>query len=619
MFSVTSQAVSTFTTACLPKGTRMTARTRLSLAAVAVVFVGVLAWRIGLVGGPEPVPAPPLPPFPAPEGHNGLSDEERSRYYRLSEGGELYPLDWILALETETTGQNGLPQVRPFLDNIERYGLLPDAKNEGNPFGLPVGVSVGRSKISGLLMIGLNCTACHVGELHYQGRAMRMDGGPNMALVNVFITEMFDETKATVESPRRLRRFWSRVRDVRRDRRAAEASGEADTAPDETLWARVVGLVTDNRGLLRARLDVARNLPTLQLSVQIGTAEGYGRVDAFGMGRDELFGAIGANSLPPDAPVSFPHTWGMEYTGWLQWGANTNSVMERNIGQALGVGATFDPRTYESTVSLENLHELEQFSYKLTAPAWPDFMPPIDTAKAARGEALFRKYCVECHETFELDGPMRIYQKFALDDVGTDPATAINFERPVLLPNGQVQPFPYAALDLIKRIKQRAYQDAGFDQAKIDEYEQRHIRTGPRWDPTFRATLLDSEKWPDTRGRRIYRAKTLVGIWATAPFLHNGSVPTIFDLLKPAAERPMTFPVGQREYDPVKLGYQTDPSKFAWAPNQAPYEFDTRIGGNWNTGHEWHFYPELTDDRRYEIIEFLKTFTAALPGTSGAR
>lgn len=597
----------------------MTSRTRVTLAAVAAVFLGVLAWRIGLVGGPDPEPAPSLPAYPSPEGHNGLSDEQRGRYYHLSEGGELYPLDWILALETEATGPDGRPQVRPFLANVERYGFLPDAKSAGNPFGLPVGVSVGRSGISGLLMIGLNCTACHVGELHYQGRALRVDGGPNMVRINQFITDMIDETSATMTSPRRIRRFWQRVRAVRRERRAMEASGEAATAPDETLWARAVGLFTDNRGLLEARLGVMRTLPTIKLSITLAPDEGYGRLDAFGMGRAELFGAIGRNSLPPDAPVSLPHTWGMEYTGWLQWGANTNSVMERNIGQALGVGATFDPKTYESTINLENLHQMEELTYELTPPAWPDFMPPVDPGKAARGEALFRQYCVGCHETFDLDGEMRTYRKFALEEVGTDPATALGFDRPVQRADGTVIPFPYAALDLIEKIKQRAYADLGFTRTQIDEYENRDVRRGPQWDPTFRATLLDADKWPDTKGRRIYRAKTLVGIWATAPFLHNGSVPTIYDLLRPAAERPVTFPVGQREYDPVKLGYQTDEARFAWAPNQTPFVFDTRIAGNWNTGHEWRFYPELTDPMRDEIIEFLKTFTAPLAGTSGAR
>ncbi len=96
--------------------------------------------------------------------------------------------------------------------------------------------------------------------------------------------------------------------------------------------------------------------------------------------------------------------------------------------------------------------------------------------------------------------------------------------------------------------------------------KQRQIRSGPQWDPTFRAPLLDADKWDDTRGRKVYRAKTLVGIWATAPFLHNGSVPTLYDLLTPAAERPVTFPTGQREYDPVKLGIQTDRSKYVLPP-----------------------------------------------------
>ena len=57
----------------------------------------------------------------------------------------------------------------------------------------------------------------------------------------------------------------------------------------------------------------------------------------------------------------------MEYTGWLQWGANTNSVMERNIGQALGVGALFDAKTFSSTVRIDNLHQLETLAYNIVA------------------------------------------------------------------------------------------------------------------------------------------------------------------------------------------------------------------------------------------------------------
>jgi hypothetical protein len=582
---------------------------RATVIVVCVALAGVIAFRIAAGRGPEPVEAAPLPPALVAVGENGLAGADRTAFYHLSEGGELYPLDWALALETETGTRDGRPELRPFLDNIERYGLIPDAKSPENPYGLPVGISFAPSKISGIQMIGLNCSACHVGQLQYEGHAVRIDGGPNMALINSFIADLAIETQRTMSSPVRLSRFWRRVRDVRAARKASDPPA-ASVMP---MWKRALQMLTQERGLLQARVAVLHAIPTLQKSLGISTKEGYGRLDAFGIGRDELFGSIGANSLPADAPVSFPHIWGLKVTGWLQWGANTNSVMERNIGQALGVGAVFDPVTFRSSVRVDNLHRLEQFAYRLKAPDWPDFLPPIDAAKAARGQAAFTKYCAGCHETWKTDGQMRDYKLFALSEVGTDPMTALNYERLVQEADGRVRPFPYAAMDLIKRVKAEAYRERGLDAKTIDEWEERSVRAGKRWDPTFRAPLLDAAKWSDTKGRKVYRSKTLVGIWATAPYLHNGSVPTIYDLLKPAAERPVTFPVGTREYDPVKLGYQTDPASMKMAPGAQPFTFDTRILGNWNTGHEWSFYPELTDEIRYDIIEFLKTFTTDLP------
>jgi hypothetical protein len=592
-----------------------------------MVLVGVFAaglaagWlldRAG-IGGPAPVAAPALPAPPTPEGQNGLSEGERAALYHLSEGGELFPVDWVLALEVESMASDGTLQVRPFLDNIERYGLLSDPRNVGNPDGLPVGVSLGRAKAEGIDMIGLNCSACHVGQVQYQGRAVRIDGLGNMALINAFLADLATETEKTLTSPRRLVRFWERVRAVRESRRAQGRQVNV-TAADETALGRIRGLLTTNRGLLEARVAALRNVTTLKRALRLSTLEGYGRLDAFGIGRDELFGSTPGNAMPADAPVSFPHTWGMEYTGWLQWGANTDSVMERNIGQALGVGALADRRTFESTLNIDNLHRLEQLAYKLTPPAWPASFPPVDSGRAAAGKPLFVEYCAPCHETYKTDGLMRTYQLFSFAETGTDPLTAINFELPVVTGDGSVRPFPYAALDLITNIKRKAYQDAGYDARERDELEHRRVRSGPQWDPTFRAPLLDSAKFADTAGRKVYRAKTLVGIWATGPFLHNGSIPTIHDLLSPAASRPVTFPLGTREYDPVKLGVQTDPSKYTLAPALAPFTFDTRLPGNWNTGHEWKFYPDLTDEKRFAIIEFLKTFTSesVLTATPGA-
>src|SRR5262245_19169940 len=226
-------------------GSRMNRRTGLIVAVfVAGLIGGWLLTRAGL-GDPGPVPAPALPAPPTPEGQNGLSDAERASLYHLSEGGELFPVDWLLALEVESLASDGTLQVRPFLDNIERYGLLPDPRSVGNPDGLPVGVSLGRSKAEDIDMLGLNCSDCHVGQVQYQGRAVRIDGLGNMALINAFLTDLATETEKTLVSPRRLVRFWKRVRAVREARRAQGRQADG-TAADETALGRIRGLLTSN-------------------------------------------------------------------------------------------------------------------------------------------------------------------------------------------------------------------------------------------------------------------------------------------------------------------------------------------------------------------------------------
>jgi hypothetical protein len=76
---------------------------------------------------------------------NGLTPAQRQRYYHLSEGGELYPVDWLLALTVQAPGPDGRMVTRPFLENMERFGFIPDDKSAENPYGLPVGLSVAPS------------------------------------------------------------------------------------------------------------------------------------------------------------------------------------------------------------------------------------------------------------------------------------------------------------------------------------------------------------------------------------------------------------------------------------------------------------------------------------------
>ena len=107
-----------------------------------------------------------------------------------------------------------------------------------------------------------------------------------------------------------------------------------------------------------------------------------------------------------------------------------------------------------------------------------------------------------------------------------------------------------------------------------------------------------------------YRARPLTGIWSSAPYLHNGSIPTLYDLLTPAIEsdgtcsdpedrcRPITFNVGSSEFDAKHVGF-----KDIAGPNTTL--IDTRLSGNHNSGHE--FKIGLSHEERLALIEYLKS------------
>jgi hypothetical protein len=97
----------------------------------------------------------------------------------------------------------------------------------------------------------------------------------------------------------------------------------------------------------------------------------------------------------------------------------------------------------------------------------------------------------------------------------------------------------------------------------------------------------------------FYEARPLNGIWATAPFLHNGSVPTLDALFRAAADRPKTFSVGVRAFDTTKVGL-AEVSSSTSLP-----KLDTTEPGNTNAGHE--FGASLSEDERKWLIEYIKT------------
>jgi hypothetical protein len=99
----------------------------------------------------------------------------------------------------------------------------------------------------------------------------------------------------------------------------------------------------------------------------------------------------------------------------------------------------------------------------------------------------------------------------------------------------------------------------------------------------------------------IYESRVLQGIWAAAPYLHNGSVPTLAELLKPAAERVSSFKIGPA-YDLINIGLAVDQTKFDYALQTT--DCSDRDSGNSRCGHE--FGTQLSPDEKKALLEYLK-------------
>jgi hypothetical protein len=226
----------------------------------------------------------------------------------------------------------------------------------------------------------------------------------------------------------------------------------------------------------------------------------------------------------------------------LHWDGLNDSLTEVILSGAIGDGAT------PKTLPYDDLKRME---------AWLQYLPPprypfeINAELAAKGEPLFQRLCADCHAPHG----SRIGQVIPIAELGTD-----------------------------------NHRLGMWSQEAANRYN--NYPTHASW------------RFEHFKKQNGYVAVPLDGLWLRAPYLHNGSVPTLEDLLEPAAKRPSEFYRGYDVYDRKKVGFVHEGEE----AKRAGFLYRTSVEGNGNAGHEGKAYgTTLSAEEKQALVEYLKT------------
>lgn len=533
---------------------------------------------------------------------------QRAWFHHTSQGTKLMPYAWLLALEQPVLSWPAAAPAFIAPAHMARFGFLPSAPSPLNPDTLPIGFArdefgVQEGSDTPEVVVGLTCAACHTGQVELGRKAIRIEGGPSMVDIGAFQDAIGIAMFLTYGSEPRFDRFASRV---------LAAANQPDTPQARDALHTRLGLALD-RGRTEAGLAERRHIYPV--------TEGFGRLDALGRGGNFVFATLPnrpENLAVADGPVSYPALWDAPWFDWVQYNGAIRQPLARNVAEALGVRAIVKQggtpeQIHRSSVRIQNIFDMESLlagpapGAGLRAPPWPeDILGPIDRAAAARGQTYFAQLCSGCHQAWDPAAPSAAASTpqvtmVPLQRIGTDPRTAMNFrQRMATLPDGRrvsaaagLQEATTAVIEGFFEFYQVPAQGPWTDTAGV-------VRPG--------RAAMSGNRPNEWRAPAAYRARPLNGIWATAPYLHNGAVPSLYQMLLPGEQRDAVFQVGSRQFKPRDVGFST-------ATRPGTFRFDTALPGNSNRGHEFRnggpgpgiIGPELGEGQRRDIVEYLKT------------
>jgi mono/diheme cytochrome c family protein len=474
---------------------------------------------------------------------------------------------YSVALLVNEVEKLGLPLSADSLPTVmRRYGfIVPESianwETDRSPepqFKTPIGLSLGMTKPNApgleLQMANIGCTACHAGVTYDSQGLPTMNvwlGAPNTSInAEGYVMSIYGGLKIAAADPDS---FMKKIHQV-----------YPKMSIEESLTIKTFVMPIVKKKVKEFEATTDRPIPM--------TAGGPGLTNGVGALKFQA-GLYNDGKFYAEAPLtSIPDLGNRQFRSSLLWdGADApvgqshfqeisrDQATEEHLSDLAKVAAFFTvPTAGASFASAEknipHVEEAAKFLYRYEAPRYPG---KIDTAKAQLGSALFASRCSECHGTYsnELSHPMLMkYPNTLVDESinGTDP---------------------------------NRWQD--ITQDLLDYFK------------TPAASIFSS--YVDVQRNSGYVAPLLSGVWNTAPYLHNGSVPTLWDFMHPET-RPAKFMVGGHALDLQKVGINYPAGYTPWS---MPVEYDTSELGKSNAGHEWQF-AGLTDDQKWELIEYLK-------------
>ncbi len=453
-----------------------------------------------------------------------------------------------------------LPDKRPG-QGYSSFGMIYEPGDDKR-FALPLGMS--RRNVRGLDVVYLNCAACHTGTVRDTPTSQPrwIAGMPahqfNLGAWGTFLTTIPKDQKFT---PQRIL-----------DQIDAMQNDPHRLVPKPDLINRLifryyaVYLMRDKLIVLGQRLSFIDN-----------TTWGPGRVDTFNAPKALLnFPMDKADQKELMGNADFPSVWnqGPREGMQLHWDGNNTSVNERNLSAAFGTGA------YPPILDTDRVLRMAKYLQTAQPPQYPY---SVDKALATQGKPIYEEYCERCHGSPQPP----FHTRAPKEGECSDPA----YEAQCV---GTVVP--------IEKI--------GTDRSRLDSYtwllavNQSTLYAGYEKDWGFDPPY--PQRFHSFRKTNGYASMPLDGIWLRAPYLHNGSVPNLRELLEPQTKRSSLFYRGNDVFDPQNVGFV---SNVPAQNGRVFYAFDTTRRGNGNQGHEGKAYgTELPTEKKQALLEYLKTF-----------